>query len=276
MWQDLAQSFIDRINLSRVTEDERTNLADNVSRLRRTAKTAAAQEQLSTEEAPANSANNSENNSENKLPEQVHGSLFDSISTAGSTPRKERRAIGHWFTHSMAAAREGEEIRAKRSYDEDFAAPVEPQAVDLETFLSRTTQASALESFILKNHEPKQLEEFAEYILPEDHTDDPLFNLASSPDVDVRRSVATNEHLSVGAMWALVDDENFDIRLHLIQNPNVSIAMLEHLSQDSDARVSRNARARLRSMYEEHYSIAIGNLATEEFENDEVKFSQSA
>ncbi|HEY9682581.1 MAG TPA: hypothetical protein V6C86_13460 [Oculatellaceae cyanobacterium] len=269
MWRDLAQSFIDRIKLSRATEDERTNLADNVSRLRRTAKTAAAQEQLSTEEAPADEL-------EGKLPEQVHGSLFDSISTAGSTPRKERRAVGHWFTHSMAAAREGEEVRAECSYDEDFAAPVEPQAVALDTFLSRTAQASALETFILKKHEPKQLEEFAEYTLPEDYTDDPLFNLASSPDVDVRRSVATNEHLSVGAMWALADDENFDIRLHLIQNPNVSIAMLEHLSQDSDPRVSRNARARLRSMYEEHYGIATGNLATEKSENDGVKFSQSA
>jgi hypothetical protein len=267
MWRDLAQSLIDRINLSRATEEERTNLADNVSRLRRTSKHLAVADQLAAD-GPIE---------EQLLPEQNHigGSLFDSISASSSAPRKERRAVGHWFTHSMAAARDGEETRARRS-DKDFAAPVEPEAIDRETLLSQSAKTSALKGFILKNHEPMQLEESAEYTLPEDDVDDPLFNLAHNPDAEVRRSVAANEHLSVGAMWALVDDEDFDVRLHLIQNPSASIAMLEHLSQDSDPRVSRNARARLRSMYEEHYGIATGNLDTHESETESLRLSQSA
>ena len=269
MWQNFAQSFIDRINLSRATEDERTNMADNVTRLRRTAKTVAVAEPC----GPADQT-------EDTLPGRVQGnsSLFDSISSSSSAPRKERRAVGHWFTHSMAAARDGEELQARRSYDKDFAVPLEPEAIDFETLLSKSAKASALTGFIMKNHEPRTLEEFSEYTLPEDDADDPLFNLANNIDAEVRRSVAANEHLSVGAMWALVDDENFDVRLNLIQNPSASIAMLEHLSQDLDPRVCRNARARLRSMYEEHYSIATGNLETQESETEteEERLTRSA
>ena len=254
MWKELIQPFSDMIRLSRSTAEEREELLDTVTRLRRNTKTSTA---VAT--APAGFA-----------PQTKSVSLFESIKAPGTSAMTERKRVGHWCTLSVPASREETSKRVERAYDGDFRTVLEPQDLNLETFLSQAAGKKAIQSYILKNHEPKAFVPAPmQPIAQNNNIEDTLLNLAYSDEEAVRISVASNEYLPLGAMWMLVDDPSSSVKVELIENPHISIAMLERLSGDFDGKVSRKAESKLRSLYKEHFSIATGNLSADEEEEAE-------
>ncbi len=262
MWQNLILPLIDLFNMSRATAEERAELLSNVTKLRQTAKAPRVVFKNNASSAFAYSGGNSK-----------PISLFHSIEMPGPGAMSERKRVGHWCTMSVPASREPQSKRSERAYDADFRTMLEPQDLNLEAFLTRSAGQKAIQTYVLNNsaRKPSVVPASAPSYQQSPSLEDSLMSLARSDEEMVRISVASNEHIPVGAMWLLVDDASPDVKLELIRNQKTSIAMLEHMSNDAEGRVARRAQSKLRMLYQDHFGIATGNLSAQEAASEQAE-----
>jgi hypothetical protein len=69
-----------------------------------------------------------------------------------------------------------------------------------------------------------------------------LRQLACHPAASVRAAVAENVTAPAEALEILVTDDDIDVRYRLAENPNVQMAILESLTEDSNPYVAERAR----------------------------------
>jgi hypothetical protein len=269
MW-NVVESVKSYFKSRSVTPEERELMDENVARLRQTA------HRIPKAVPPATSVLNAIS-----LPSK-RVSLFDSVKQPLAS---ERRAVGHWCETSAAAAREEHSERVEHSYEGDFANATNFEGSNLYPFMAKAAQHKALHGYIMNSDlgravsaadtrfeigympsviEMKSLTEMEELLLRFAQDQDDEFS---------RASVAANEKAPAAALWLLAADKSNSVKLALVANPRVPLAILEVLGKDFDAKVARKAQLRIRQISNNETGIAFGNLSRDPYLADEVEES---
>jgi hypothetical protein len=198
-------------------------------------------------------------------------SLFDSVKHIQPS---ERHAVGHWCETSATAAREEHTAKVEHSYEGDFASATNFEDTNLYPFLAKSAQNKALHGYIMNADlgrpgtsvqsnsryeaqmpsviEMKSLTEMEELLLRFAQDENDEFS---------RTSVAGNENAPAAAMWLLAADKSNNVKLALVENPRVPLAVLEVLGKDFDAKIARRAQSKIKQIASNETGIAFGNLS---------------
>jgi hypothetical protein len=258
MW-NVVESVKSYLKARSVTPEERELMDENVARLRQRARRVP---------MPVTTAKTTMSGASYPVKKV---SLFDSVKHIQPS---ERHAVGHWCEASAAAAREEHTARVEHSYEADFASATNFEDSNLYPFLAKSAQNKALHGFIMNADlsrpdtsaqfdsryeapmpsviEMKSLTEMEELLLrfAQDESDE--FS---------RTSVAGNEKAPAAAMWLLAADKSNNVKLALVENPRVPLAVLEVLGKDFDAKVARRAQSKIKQIASNETGIAFGNLS---------------
>jgi hypothetical protein len=267
MW-NVVESVKSYFKTRSVTPEERELMDENVARLRQTA------HRVPKDVPPVQSVL-----SAISLPSK-RVSLFDSVKQPLAS---ERRAVGHWCETSAAAAREEHTEHVEHSYESDFAVATNFEDSNLYPFIAKAAQHKALHGYIMNSDlgraasvcdprfevgytpsaiEMKSLSEMEELLLRFAQDQDDEFS---------RASVAANEKAPAAALWLLAADKSNNVKLALVANPSVPLAILEVLGKDFDAKVARKAQTRIRHISNNETGIAFGNLSRDTYLEEEVE-----
>lgn len=256
MW-NVVESLKEIFRMKSVTGEERVVMDETLARLRQRPRVV----KNSTHENAASGVESAQ------LMRKV--SLFETVKQPHS---RERRAVGHWCESSAAGAREENTQKIEHSYEKDFAHATHFENDSLYPFLSKAAQNKALNDYIMNSDLGRPA--LSPSSNHEEHTLSPVIEMKSLTEMEElllrfaqdqedefsRTSVAGNEKAPIAAMWLLAADKSNDVRLALVENPNVPLAVLEVLAKDFDAKVARKAQIRIRQIASTETGIAFGNL----------------
>jgi hypothetical protein len=267
MW-NVVESVKSYFKTRSITPEERELLDENVARLRQTT------HRVPKVAPPATSVLNAISLPSKKV------SLFDSVKQPLAS---ERRAVGHWCETSAAAAREEHTERVEHSYEGDFAVATNFEDSNLYPFIAKAAQHKALHGYIMNSDlgraasssgtrfevgytpsaiQMKSLTEMEELLLRFAQDQDDEFS---------RASVAANEKAPAAALWLLAADKSNNVKMALVANPRVPLAILEVLGKDFDAKVARKAQTRIRNISNNETGIAFGNLSRDPHLDQEME-----
>lgn len=211
------------------------------------------------------------------------------------TSSVNRQAISYW-RHTTAAGEIAMNSVPRRTVSrQDYSTPnyTGMDEQNFSAFITTSAKNRALKSYFLKardqinapssnaNLYKKAESELFSYVEMESMSgaQEILYNMARDPDVNVRASIAENDHTPAEAMWILLEDESSDVRLKLALNRSCPVPILELLSNDRDRVVAQKASQTLTQIWEvAGEGIATGKLvdATEEEDPGEHLFTEAS